>query len=161
MKSLMAAALLLGIVQSKNPEYDHWANCKAGSWVKLKVEAEQGGIKILMESTHKLLELTAEKAVVERKSKTTVGGQAQPEDTEKEDVPAGNDPNPTKIEKEGDEEIDVAGKKLKCHWIQGSQKEAKVKFWISKDVPGGVVKAELTAPNAPLMKVTATEWEKK
>lgn len=157
----VAAALLVAIVQSKNPEYDHWSNCKAGSWVKFKLEAEQAGQKISIEMTRTLSELTAEKAVIEQKNKTSINGTAQPEQTEKEDVPSGNDPNPTKIEKEGDEEVEVAGKKIKCHWIEGTQGEGKVKFWLTKDVPGGVVKAEMTAPGAPAMKAIATGWEKK
>lgn len=157
----LAAALLAALVQSKNPEYDYWSNHKVGSWVKFKMEAEQGGQKILVEMTRTLSELTKEKAVIEQKNKTTVGGQAAPEQTEKEDVASDNDPNPTKIEKEGDEEIEVNGKKMKVHWIEGTQKEGKVKFWVSKDVPGGVVKAEMTPMPGLLIKVTATGWEKK
>ncbi len=64
---------------------------------------------------------------------------------------------------EGDEEIEVAGKKLKCHWIEGTQKEThKVKFWVSKEIPGGVAKAEISGGDIPgPLKITATSWEKK
>ena len=154
-------ALLVAFVQSKNPEYDYWSNHKVGSWVKFKMEADQGGQKVQVDMTRTLSELTKEKAVIEQKQKVTVGGVAQPEGTEKEDVPADNDPNPTKIEKEGDEEITVNGKKMKCHWIEGTQKEGKVKFWVTKEVPGGVVKAEMSPMAGLVIKVEATGWEKK
>lgn len=45
---------------------------------------------------------------------------------------------------EGDEEMDVAGKKLKVHWvatvIKGGSEVSTSKEWLSDDVPGGLVK---------------------
>src|ERR1051326_323692 len=90
MISSLALALPLvfsSFVQAKEfPEYDWWANCKAGSWVKIKIEGEQQGVKVAVDTSHTLVEVTKEKAVVERKTKVSVGGMAQPEQTEKEDV---------------------------------------------------------------------------
>ena len=158
----VAALLSLAPQEKENPEFGWWSPHKAGSWVKLKMEAEQGGVKIVLESTHTLLEITKDKAVVEQKTKVTAGGVAQPEETEKEEIPkdVSKAKDPIKIEKEGDEEIEVAGKKLKCHWIQASQKETKSKFWLSKEIPGGVAKAE-TAAGGAAMKIAAVSWEKK
>lgn len=162
MIAFKAALLLALLFQAKgNPEYGWWSGFKVGSSVKIRVDLEQGGMKVVMEGTFTLLELTKDKAVIERKTKVTADGKAQPESTEKEDVSATEDKNPVKIEKEGDEEIEVAGKKLKCRWIQGTQDDAKVKFWISKDVPGGIVKAEMTPPGGGTAKITAVSWERK
>jgi len=163
--SLVAAALLSLTLQGKdaNPEFAYWAEIKTGSWVKLKMEMETQGVKILVQSTHTLLETGKDKVVVERKSKVSANGVDQPEQTDKDEVLRDKDKDPVKIEKEGDEEIEVAGKKLQCHWIQGTQKaESKVKFWLSKEIPGGVAKAEVSGGELPgVMKIFAVAWEKK
>ena len=160
MTSVLVALLALA-AQSKNPEYDHWAHCKVGSWTKLKAEGDVQGQKVTMDSTHTLLELTEEKAVVERKQKRSVAGKEEPEESERAPVPSGNDPDPIKVEKQGDEEIEVAGKKLKCHWVEGTQGEMKVKMWLSKEIPGGIARGEMSIPGAITLKIVATSWEKK
>jgi hypothetical protein len=161
---LQIAALVFALVApAGETEFDYWTNHKVGSWVKLKMELEAQGVKVSVKTHHTLLESTAEKVVVEQKNKVSANGMDQEESTEKEEIFKGKDKDPIKIEKESDEEIEVAGKKLKCHVIEGTQKEThKVKFWVSKDVPGGVVKAEISGGDIPgPMKIIATEWEKK
>lgn len=154
MTTMIALALSFLLQAKESSEFDWWANHKVGSTVKLKMEAEANGVKILIESTHTLLEVSKEKALVEQKTTVSAAGQAQPEEVKKEEILKGKDKNPIKIEKEGDEEIEVAGKKLKCHWIQGTQNEGtKIKFWLSKEVPGGEI------PGA--LKISAVSWEKK
>src|SRR2546426_12485549 len=89
MPMAMVAFVLLSLApqEKENVEFGWWSGHKVGSWVKLKMEAEQGGQKIVIEATHMLLELTKDKAVVEQTTKVTVGGQAQPEATENEEIP--------------------------------------------------------------------------
>jgi hypothetical protein len=162
--ALRFAALLIALaLPAGDTEFDYWANHKTGSWVKLKMELEAQGVKIVVNTQHTLLEVAGDKVVVEQKNKVSTNGMEQPESVEKEEMFKGKDKDPIKIEKESDEEIDVAGKKMKCHVIEGTQKEThKVKFWVSKDVPGGVVKAEVSGGDIPApMKIIATEWEKK
>jgi len=163
--SFIATALLSLSLQGKdgNPEFAYWAEVKTGSWVKLKMEMETQGVKVLLQSTHTLIETGKDKVVVEQKTKVTANGVEQPEQTEKEDLLRDKEKDPIKIEKEGDEEIEVAGKKLKCRWIEGTQKEnTKVKFWLSKEIPGGVAKAEVSGGELPgVMKIFAVAWEKK
>jgi hypothetical protein len=146
----LAAALLPVLLQAKdNPEFTYWAEHKTGSWVKLKMEMEAQGAKV----------------VVEQKNKVSVNGAAQPEASEKEEIfkDKDKDKNPLTIEKEGDEEIEAGGKKLKCHWIEGTQKDkTKAKFWLHKDIPGGIAKGEASGGELPgKMTMTATSWEKK
>ena len=71
------------------------------------------------------------------------------------------------IDKEGDEEIEVGGKKLKAHWIQMSMEQAgkkmSAKIWLCKEIPGGMAKNEITPEGAtvPTMKFQAVEWGEK
>lgn len=159
-----AAALLPLLLQAKeNPEFTYWAEHQAGSWVKFKMDMDAPGETLLVETQHTHLETGADKVVVEQKSKVTLNGRPQPDSSEKEAFFKDKEKNPIKIEKAGDEEIEAGGKQLKCHWIEGAQKDAtKVKFWFSKDSPGGVAKGEVSGGATPgLMKLTATSWEKK
>jgi hypothetical protein len=164
MRWIFAAALVL--VQAKdNPEYAWWKDCKAGSWVKFRMEGEFAGQKIEGEQTHTLLELSAEKAVVDRKGSMKVGA-SPPVAMDKKDEVKAKAEEEYQISKEGEEEIEIAGKKLKCRWIDAVQtkggEKAELKFWLSKDVPGGVVKGEVRPSAAPgVMKLVATAWEKK
>lgn len=162
---MIAAALFFAFsAAAGETEFDYWSNHKVGSWVKLKMEVEANGAKIVVNVHHTLAETGADKVVVERKTKVSANGMEQPEETEKEEILKGKDKEPVKIEKESDEEIEVNGKKMKCHVIEGTQKDGahKVKFWVTKDVPGGVVKAEVSGGDIPApMKITATAWEKK
>ena len=155
-------ALLWAPSQAKEyHEFEYWSGHKVGSSVTFKIDMEAQGQKFLIEITRTMLESGADKIVVESKTKLTLAGQEQPGNTEKEDILKDKDKDPIKVEKEGDEEIEVAGKKMKCHWIEGTQKEGKVKFWVTKEVPGGVVKAEMSPMAGLVIKVEATGWEKK
>jgi len=160
-----AVMVLLGMAQDvDNPQFKYWSGCKAGSWVKMTMSMEAGGQKIEGEMTYKLLELKDDVAVVEVTGKSKVGGQEVPVPAQKQEIKAKEPAYRVKIEKEGDEEIMVAGKKLKCHWFEfipkGSEKKSKA--WMSMDIPGGMAKGEMALPDPDQsMTLTAVEWEKK
>jgi len=167
MKSLLACALaFLGTTQEvDNPQFKYWSGCKPGSWVKMKMEMEPGGQKMVSEMTYKLLELKDDLAVVEIAGKSKLGAQEFPVPAQKQEIKAKEPADKVKIEKEGDEAIDVAGKKLQCHWYEftnkAGEKETKGKAWMSKDIPGGMAKGEMMTPGAGPIVMTAVEWEKK
>jgi len=149
---LMLAALF--VVQDKmvdNPAYQSWKDCKPGSWAKIKMTIVAGDNKMETFVTQKLVEFTAEKAVIE--ATTEAMGKAQ---TVKKDIPAQvkegevyDLPKGATFEKtaEGDEELEVAGKKVKCHFFEGKAvrdgETTTCKFHYSKDVIGGLVKATM------------------
>jgi hypothetical protein len=169
MKSVLALAMaLLGRIQElDNPQFKYWSGCKPGSWVKLKMDFEAGGgQKVESEMTYKLLELKDDVAVVEITGKSKLGAQEFPVPVQMQEIKAKQPADKFKIEKEGDEEIEVAGKKLNCHWYEFSMKsgdkDTKNKAWMSKDIPGGMAKVEIMPPGAgkPMI-MTALEWEKK
>jgi len=164
---LVAAMMLLGPRQDvENPQFKYWSGCKPGSWVKMKMEMEVGGNKSEGEMSYKLLELKDDVAVVEVSGKMKAGAQEFPIPAQKQEIKAKEPADKVKIEKEGDEVIEVAGKKLKCHWYEFTTKNgdqtSKSKAWLSMDVPGGITKGEMGLPNSDKpMIMTAVEWEKK
>jgi hypothetical protein len=168
MKSMLAAvlALLATTQEVDNPQFKYWTGCKPGSWAKMTMTMETAAQKIESELTYKLLELKDGVAVIEITGKSKVGGQEYPIPAQKQDIKAKEPSDKVKIEKEGDEEIDVAGKKFKCRWYEFStkagEKETKGKTWMSMDIPGGMARTEMTIPVSvkPIV-MTAIEWEKK
>ena len=181
-KFAFAAFAVVGLVLSAssaraedidNPEYEMWAKFKPGSFVVMKMESETGGNKADMEYTYTLKELTKEKAVVETKGHMMMGGN-------KIDIPASSRdiaakvPKPAEVKKtdapkakEGDEEVEVGGKKVKCHWTESDSENSGIKThaktWMSKDIPGNLAKMESTSDGAmkSKTKMWADKWETK
>ena len=170
--ALFAAVTLAAVQDEKvdNPEYGGWAKLKAGAWVKFKFVNDMGQMKVEGEMTTKLKELTAEKAVIETVMVMDMGGQKremkQPPRTVPVKVAKGTDSEGSKVEitAEGDEELEVNGKKLKCHWLQmkvtAKQGVFNTKQWRCGEVVGGSVKMEMNSEKPKMaMTMTAVEWK--
>jgi hypothetical protein len=161
---MLIAALLLSATQEiDNPEYTRWASCKIGSWVKMRSEIEAGGNKIAVPTTMTttLIELDEKQVVVEQVMATEIEG-AAPEKAKKKTYRA-KIKRKEAAEKEGDEEIEVGGKKLTCHWVEAATAAASSKTWTHPDVPGGTVRLEIVvgADKSRITRLYATTWEKK
>jgi hypothetical protein len=171
MQIVLAMAAFLSMAQDKpaelkdNPLFKYWTDCKAGSWVKMTMEIDQGGQKVETEQIQKLLEVAEDKVVLEVSGKMKMAAGEFPLPARKQDVKAKEPGDKVKIEKEGDEEIEVAGKKLKCHWyeltIEVGPKPMKMKAWMAKEIPGGLAKSEMSPEGQKMMVMIAVEWEKK
>jgi hypothetical protein len=169
MKILLLIAVGLLAVQEdpENPEYKRWSSCKVGSWVKYKSDIVAGENKtaIPQEMTWTLLELDDKKAVVEETLVNLQAPQGAGQEKPRKRTYRAKGGKKEKVEKEGDEELEVAGKKLACHWTlvtPPSTSGGSAKTWVSPEVPGGVVKAELNFPGlGGMQRMTATGWEKK
>jgi hypothetical protein len=171
MHQILAMAVLAAAVlapQDKgNPQYDYWANCKPGSWVKNRMEMENQGQKIEYESVTRLLEVTPEKVVVESLLKMKTGDKTVDSPPRRSEIKA-SDKQQGKTVNEKDEEITVAGRTLQCRYYEvvteAAEKKPKmtVKAWMSKEIPGGAAKSEVTSEQmkGPI-RTTALEWEKK
>lgn len=176
MKTFLAvAAIIVSTVattdaqQVDNPEYKSWSGFKAGAWVKFKMVSEAGGTKTEMEQTVKLVEMTPAKAVVE--TGMVAAGNKLP--AQKRDIPAkitietAKAPKDVKVSKpaEGDEDVDVGGKKVKAHWVESTTEasgyKTVAKVWQAKGVPGGTVKMEARTTGAVSSKTSMvmTEWK--
>ena len=163
MKMLLAFLLLLA-QEADDPAYKRWSGCKAGSWVKFKREtiaAEGKVVDMQQELTQTLVEADAQKVVVE----TILEGGGKPGKPVRSTYRV-KTPLPDKIEKEGDEEIEVAGKKLACRWIQGNlflTGRTLARIYLHPDAPGGVVRTDLIVfgEGKPHVRQVAVGWEKK
>jgi len=150
----------------ENPDYKRWSASKVGSWVKYKTELVVGENKtpVPQEMTWTLIELDDKKAVVEEVLVSTLAPTEKQEKPKKRTYKAKGAKKET-IEKEGDEELEVAGKKLACHWTlvtPPSTGGGSVKTWVSPEVPGGIARLELVFPGlGGMQRMTATGWEKK
>jgi hypothetical protein len=166
MQMLLASMILLAGLQEKDdPRFKYWSDCKVGSWVKTKMVVDQGGAKGEIEQTQKLLEITDDKVTIEISGRMNMGGKEIPIRPRKQDIKARYTEGDVHIQTEGDEEIEVAGKKLKCHWLDMTLRTGpnpgKMKVWMTSEIPGGGAQAEVTPPNGTTMMITAVEWEKK
>jgi hypothetical protein len=167
MIQFLAAAFLLFAQEKDSPEYEYWASCKTGSWVKTRMEFDNQGKKMEYESVTRLLEVTPEKVVVETLRRLKTGDQTVDSAPQKTEYKA-KAPQKGKIVSEKDDEITVAGKSLKCRYYEiemdsaGQAGKVTVKAWMSKEIPGGAAKSEVTSPQlkGPIT-VTALEWDKK
>jgi hypothetical protein len=130
-----------------NPLYKNWAQFKPGSFTKMKFSQEMAGNKTESIVTQTLKELDAEKAVVVIEAKMLMNGQENPMPPQTLEVKAKvtkaeadmiNNPEGKKAE--GEETLEVAGKKLKCKWLEIEQDnmgmKIKARTWLCDEVPG-------------------------
>jgi hypothetical protein len=137
--------------------YDAWAKCKPGAYAKYKNETDAGGQKTVMEMTQKLVEVTADKVVIEVVTSMDMGGQKMDMPAQKIEIPKAGATTPNAAPNTNaaaggatasttTEEVTVGGQKVKCTVttvtsdVGGQKSESKV--WTSEEVPGGMVKSE-------------------
>ena len=171
MNPLIALAFLAAcwlVPQEKdNPQYEYWAGCKPGSWVKNRMEVDNQGQKIEADSTTRLVEVTAEKVVLETFMRTKSGDRSVDSPPRKSEIKA-KEPQQGKTVNERDEEITISGKTLKCRYLEveteavDKKPKMTVKAWMSKEIPGGVARSEVLSETlkGPIRTI-ALEWEKK
>lgn len=157
------AVLLAALVQDQveNPEFKGWAGFKPGSSVTFQVQVNQKPLASEQKSTLKSVgdsEVVLEVAGI-------VGGQPAGKAMEKKvaaKVPADKAP---KDVKKGEEEIEVAGKKLKCVTMEfdtttANGKVMHMKVWANEEIPGKTAKVDVSSETFKSTMV-ATSWEKK
>ncbi len=150
-KTAALAALLGGLLfqDVDNPEYKHWSKFKAGASAKTRMEMETAGMKIVTTSTTTLKSIDKDKAVVASESETEMMGNKTKSPLPDREVPAKvKKQEPARQEgpkpEEGDETIEAAGAKWKCHWVKTTSEVGGTKstttVWTCDDVPGYMVK---------------------
>jgi len=160
--TILAIALSL-LVQDQidNPEFKGWASCKPGSSVTHKSAGgtgPQGG-----EQKTVLKSVNDTEAVLE--VETIINGKSLGKTMERKvpaKVPADKAP---KDMKKGEEEIEVAGKKMKCTTMEfdtttANGKTFHMKIWANDEIPGRSAKMEVSSENYKNTMI-ASSWEKK
>jgi len=168
---LLAALLLLSPAQeASNPDYSRWASCKVGSWVKMKTEIETGGNKMAVptETTFTLIELDEKKAVVEEVTLNLLIDKDSPrQEKSRKRTFRADGKKKADIGKEGDEELEIAGKKLACHWTETTPPAVGTaaptqKIWTAAEVPGRIVRLEFGGlVGKSITRLFAVAWEQK
>src|SRR5262245_24177884 len=119
--------LLAGVAAAEdtvdNPLYKHYAKFKAGTTTKVDVETKSGDQTTKTSMTTKIVEITKEKVVLETTTTYSMPGVEIPPSTAKQDIDA-KMPKPPDVKppedapkpdvKEGEETVEVAGRKIKC-----------------------------------------------
>jgi|SRR6185295_15008160 len=158
MRNLALLLALLAQDQVDNPEYKGWAAFKPGSFVVFKYSAPQGGFQ-----KNTLKSVSDTEVVIE--TETSTDGKAGGRSMERK-IPAklSADLAPKNV-KDGEEEIEVAGKTMKCKTkefdktLAGGRKST-LKIWGNEDIPGKGAQVVITTETGKFQ-MTATEWEKK
>jgi hypothetical protein len=160
-----------------NPEYTSWSKYKPGTTVKMTIVNNAGGQKFEIARTSKLVEVTAEKCVLEDEGMTKVAGMEVKQPATKRDVPktlevdaksadAIKAVKPEGTTEEGTETLKVSGTEIKTKWYKFKSKAAggaaatEGQMWMSEEVPGLMVKMT-TKTDQSEMKMELVEFTKK
>jgi len=158
---LLLLTLVTGPQDTVSPEYTQWAKYKPGTSVTMSMTSEVAGQKTETTTKTTLKSVSDAELVIETAMTMLIGDQKIEQPPWERRVPkmlpkielpkeASTDPKP-KIE-EGQEELEVLGKKLKCKRIKTTTEVAGSTMvstvWTCDDVPGNVVKMETTMGGA-------------
>src|SRR5262249_41897396 len=139
------------------PQYQMWSKWREGASVTTKTTSSAaGGVQSSVTQTQTLKQLTSDKAVVELSVTTEAAGQSFKSPPISMDFPAkvtvpktepvaaapeAQADGPKYKESKGRESLTINGKKIACEWTKLEVEGGMVTTaWISKDVPGEVVK---------------------
>lgn len=160
-----------------NSEYTNWSKFKKGTTVTVKMTSVAAGITSETVSTSTLVEVGADKVVVEYVSVTKSGGTEVKTPAAQREIPKtiavvkkdkNDDPNaPKEVSSEnGTETLKILGRELKTKWTKNKVEVAGIttesKVWMCDDVPGMMVKMESTSTGAfaSTVKVELIEFKK-
>lgn len=146
-----------------------WKGFAAGSWVKIRTTTSlDGGID--SESRMTLVEIRGDRLVLE--VETSALREIRKERREFASAADRKGPKPRIRElQRGEEDVDVAGRKLKCKWVEseieseeaGVVTKSTVRVWTSDEIPGRVarMRARVLQPTPMDLEMQAVEYEKK
>lgn len=136
--------------------FEGWAAHRAGSWVRFRAVVEETGLLLEVDFTQTLVEISGERGVVEYERRCRMSNGASSEAHGRAEIFRRD--APVRDDRTGDEEIEVAERRLRCRWGEGSG----IKTWRSGDIPGGVARRESTASvRSPCVRTVAVAWQSK
>ena len=154
----MGVATAAWAAEADNPVYQQWAKFKVGTSAQMRQTMAIAGTRSESEVTHTLVELTADKAVVETGTIMVIAGKkiespkVKVEHRAKLDatVPGANEAAPVPaatrdVAKPVREELTIDGQKFTCDKYESTVDQGGTKvhatLWNCGDVPGGLVKS--------------------
>jgi hypothetical protein len=154
--------------QQENPEYKYWVGVKAGSWVKYRCESPGAPATMEIQQLRTLVEMTPDKVKLEQADIIIMNGKERPSPPSPNSYDA-KCPKEQKIVSQKEEELGIAGKKLKCVRVEMLTESGAIKItvihWMAPEIPGGIAKTEYTTEivgkDSRTIKFTALAWEKK
>jgi len=138
--------------RQENPEYKAWSAFPAGAWVRHRHLEETADGSTEREITQRLIDRTPARAVLDVEAVRIDHGIRRGLRRERLEIPAriGVERCPDRVEdrevQEGEEEVIVDGKRLKCRWLRivewtRSGKNIS-KVWSCREIPGEIVNME-------------------
>jgi len=143
---------MAGIAESfrwiESPKIENpWTQCGEGSWAEHRLVSKSGGIESESSSKRTLVKKTADELVFRIDTRVVKPTPAEPTTTESKVKISDVEPAAKEVGR-GQEELEIAGKKLRCAWIQTeTDKKLVTKTWTCEDVPGGLVKSSSKGPD--------------
>lgn len=153
----MSCGLAVAGEMIDNPQYEHWSQFKPGTYVVTRSKQVAAGQTTETEVKTELKSVSKEKVVLEMTSVTKMQGQEiamppqtfeHPAEYEKPESPESEAEAPESVKpktKEGEEKIEIAGKKMDTKWYEVVSDNDGIKThsksWMSDDMPGQVVKS--------------------
>ena len=161
--AVLAATALAPVVaaqQVESPIYKSWARHPVGTSVALRSVTGSDGRTIETTTTSTLLELTAEKAVVETVVVSDATGEEVKSPPQKFEhrrmfplfpgMKAEDIGKPVGVLAQGEEAVEVGGKTYPARWFESKGQteagESVTRTWMSDEVPGRLLKAVTRVP---------------
>ncbi len=153
-----------------NPEFATWNKCKPGTSGTIRTISDSAGMKTEILMTNTLVEVGADKLVVETATTIKTNGMEIKAPAQKRDVTktivlkkgdkkdhAFNGKAPGKTE-EGNETLKIAGMEVKTKWYKAANDlggvKSETKHWVSDDMPGMMVKSVTTTSGTVTSTIT-------
>ena len=161
----------------ENSEFANWSKFKKGTSVTVKTTSTANGFTSEIVSTSTLVEVGADKVVVEYVTVTKFNGMEVKAPAARREIPKTiavvkdppkrdpKDPKVTEMET-GTETIKIIGLELKTKWtknkVDAGETKVESKVWMCDDIPGMMVKMEssMTGTVTSTTKVELVEFKK-
>ncbi len=151
--------------QTENAQFKNWNKFKPGTMVRWHNVSTNGTIVNHLYITQKLLESNAERVIIETTISSVAEGNKIVDASSKEEITSKIDAKTPRTfisalpmpinepkavdDKQGEDELDVKGEKIKCRTVEASDKiqpdtTVTTKAWVSDDIPNGLIKYATT-----------------
>lgn len=181
--AILFAALIVGAARAEdpaaekkdNPNYLVWSKFKPGSTSTVVADISDGKDNVHIETTRKLVSVSADNVVVETVSIRRTKGKEITQAPIKQTIPAKTDKD--EIKETGTKDTDAMGKTFKCKvWDSAPAKATKsgpnapkiaaaegmkATIYVCDEVPGGVVRLDGVGENGQSVTFILTKFEAK